>query len=211
VDFERSEAAQFLPIKTSLALAKQNPVWGTMDHIGGIGQGSGQSQRDGRQCVITDVHIKGDLSLGAQKEGVTPRNAEHVRILLVLDTQTNGAQCTLDKVLQTPAGGGANFCETNLYFRNLEHVRRFKILEDKHVAFTALNQTCDSGDANIEYDHGSIRYSFTINKKLRLPVTYTAATDALSGVADNSLHVFAIASSTDVCNISYNGRVRFYG
>lgn len=170
--------------------------------LNAVPQGDGESNRDGRKIVINSIRVKGSVSgttraaLGAMPAGLS------YRLILVQDTQTNGAQCSSAQVLQDNTLG-----EDWQSFKNLEYEKRFKILRD---ITDVVNVTATIPDGT---NTGSVGYgtkNFDIYLKCDIPVIFTGTTEAIANVVDNSLHVIAIGQSANM-NMSYQSRIRYRG
>lgn len=180
----------------------------TMLCLNGIAQGDGESQRDGRKVTITRIDVHGTV---VYRHPSTEDNAlPEVRILLVLDTQTNGAQFNSEDVLVT---GG----EAVEGFRNLQHSTRFRVLAETWV------KPRGSGDA-IAYNSTATdeivrctdyRFPFKFGKDLNLSVTYKDTGATVASITDNSLHIMAIKGGGNYGSgqptLAYSSRIRFVG
>lgn len=166
--------------------------------ISGVAQGDGESNRDGRKCVLTSVHVKGNVTIDASS-GSSLNNGAVVRVLLVQDKQTNGVQLNSEDVLLSAT-------HVEYAYRNLQHARRFNVLWDRTFD---LNKTAGAGDGTAD-DSPAWQRSFTINKKFKIPVLHDGTTANITSITDNSLHVLAFAS-TGATTLNYESRVRFQG
>lgn len=159
-----------------------------VDALNAIAQGDGESNRDGRKCVLTQVNVAGRVTFapGAAVDGRV------VRVMLIWDTQSNGAQLNAEDVM-------VNTGNISQQFRNLQFSKRFRVLADKKFTFsqTALGTIMEK--------------QFHIFKKLpNIQVIHNGTTGNISTITDNSLHMIACASGT-LTSLSYNSRVRFRG
>lgn len=180
-----------IEIPTTFATAVLDP---TANSLCAIAQGDGESNRDGRQVTLKSLHVKGNIKhLGT--DGST------VRILIVQDTQTNGAQMNgKDLILDTTDTSARPFG-----FRNLEKVSRFKVLYDQTFS---MNQTPLYNGTTIL---GSSTRFFKTNITLpAVKVNYKATTASVSSITDNSFHILAVSSDVNDA-LEYNCRVRFMG
>ena len=128
-----------------------------------------------------------------------------VRLVLVWDTQTNGAQLNGEDVMEA-IGATEDFNS----FRNLQYSKRFIVLKDKKiripVAQTNMHESADL------YNQAGTYVPFKINKKFSKPIKVrcTGTSAAVSAVSDNSLHLLAV-STQSTTDIWYQSRVRFSG
>lgn len=169
-------------------------------------QGDGESNRDGRQIVMKKIMIKGNVSTAAQINQTAVDVAPYVFIALVLDTQTNGATLNSEDVFVNP---GANAITAAAPLRNLQYTKRFKVLATRTLVLPIAQASYDG--TNIEVG-GSV-IPFEIYKDLNnIKVTYSATTETVANIVDNSLHVIAYASSADISPLlNYSSRLRFCG
>lgn len=168
-------------------------------------QGDGESNRDGRQVRLLSCHLRGEVQFDPLDQA-TPGLAQCVRILVVLDKQTNGAQFNAEDVLADPANADLDVHA----FRNLQYTQRFRVLKDFTVRQPAFTAVWDS-DSTLK---AGAQVPFKCNIDLgNMPVTYTGTSAAIASIADNSIHVLAIASTTSTgsATLKYISRVRFVG
>lgn len=185
--------------------------WATMEpattNLSAIGQGDGESNRDGRKYVIDSINLKGFLELPGGEATTDPPDSVSVRVCLVLDTQTNGAQLTATDVMD--AGQTKDF----LAFRRLDNVQRFKVLWDR--TFTLQINTLSHIAANLfsnSVQVVSFKKSITFNPPLQVNMSGTTAD--IANVRDNSLHMIGVSSAFNaaiVPRLSYQCRIRFRG
>ncbi len=154
-----------------------------------IAQGDGESERNGRKILVTDVHWRWQLSLPDNDPAQLAEDV--VRLMLVIDKQCNGAGLSTTALLTE---------ENYQAFTNLHNQDRFDILFDETVPLKFGNAgTVVTGKLDGEFA-----------ETLRLPVLYKASTPA---VADQtSINLVALAlSQNGVADIASRIRVRFLG
>lgn len=174
--------------------------------LSAMAQGDGESQRDGRKCVLTSVQLSGycELTPIFSAVGSDVGLAATVRLVLVQDTQTNGAQLNAEDVIKAPTDTDLN----PVGFRNLQFSKRFRVLADKTIHLEP--QTMRTETAVI--DQAGVRKGFKIYKKLQVPVDHSGTTAAVSTITDNSLHLIAFTGANDSpIRLRYQSRVRFQG
>lgn len=187
-------------VATTTAGAEADPA-ANSSCLNSISQGDGESNRDGRRCVLKKLILRGMLTLGPTADQADGISARVVRVLVVLDKQTNGVQLNSEDVLADSAGVDV------LSMVNLQHSRRFRILWDRtFVLQPATAQTDGANTASIAHEG---KY-FSIVKNLNIPVTFDGTTDDIANITDNSLHVIAIANG-GAPTLAYQSRVRFVG
>lgn len=186
-------------LTTSWALLA--PSSGSTNNISIPAQGDGPSSRDGRVYTIHSIHVKGRLSVDPAKGAANPLGGSIVRVVLVWDTQANGAAPTTDKIFSTVT--------SVLSFRNLENSRRFIILKDKqyHVNPLPLAEA-----ANVFATAGGDR-TFKMNKSFKngIKVRTQGDTADIASAADTAFHLLGIYDGGQVVKLAYQSRLRFTG
>jgi len=168
--------------------------------LNAIAQGDGESNRDGRKCIVKSLQIQGVLYKSTVNDQADAVADSIVRVLVVQDTQTNGAQLNSEDVLLD----GAN--DINAMY-NLQYSKRFRILMDRKYKITASNSHNDAAAT------GSVGYQqvpFRFYKSMNMPVNFSNTTSNIANITDNSLHVIMVANAAG-CSTYYQARVRFVG
>lgn len=184
-------------------------TWATMEpattNLTAVGQGDGESNRDGRRYAIRSIHLRGEIRINAAESQTTPKSDELCRIVLVWDSQTNGAQLTATDVMD---GSGTN---DFLSLRNLQFTKRFRVLFDKSFHMNTGPANMNEGAANL-FAHGLIFRHWKYNKTFNppIPVTMSGTTADIANVTDNSIHMIGVGTSTTSL-LSYQCRIRFVG
>jgi hypothetical protein len=165
-------------------------------------QGDGESDRNGRKISMKNIFIKGKV-YGTTISTAGDHDANWF-VALVLDTQTNGAQCASENIFTNPSG---QVRDLSSVVRNLEHSKRFKVLDRVHIHGPSHNWNDGVNDRSI-----SAAMPFTLSAKDLPDVTFTANTAGVASVSDNSLHIVAYCDQTyHTPFITYNSRLRYVG
>lgn len=182
----------------------------TVLSLNGCPQGDSESERIGRAQYVNSIYVKGwcesgianEVTLGAA--GGSPDAI--VRIILLVDTQTNGAQLNAEDVMKTIATG-----EDVNSVRNLEFTTRFKILKDKTYKIPVMNGNYSATTTKFSCAKGLV--PFKIGYKFREPmkVQYTGAGGDIANINDNSIHIIGTASTSTASKLTYNARCRYTG
>lgn len=180
----------------------------TVNSISAIAAGDGESNRDGRKCTLTSVHIRGDIRFIPASSVSTAQRPSVACVVLVLDTQTNGSQLNAEDVMFEPNDDALQAHA----FTNLQYSKRFKILHRQVVKLETIAASSPAlAPSGTGYPMGNIT-NFEINKKLDIPVIFNGTTASVSSITDNSLHVIAVTSSEEAdTQLQYVSRVRFVG
>ncbi len=170
------------------------------DSVNHIAQGVTENDRLGRKCTIKGVHFKGvynnnlATALADTKQGV--------RIIIVVDKQTNGTAVTVADYLE-------DITEFNGYnsFRNLSNSGRFNVLMDKrfNIVIPAVAQTAAG-----TFSTYVTNYKWEFNKRINIPIEFSGTTGAIGEIRSNNIAIFAIAhDTTNLPQVGYTCRVRF--
>ncbi len=168
--------------------------------------GTGINQRVGRQVTIKKVKIRGIIRVPAQINQTAPDDAAIVRLMLVKDMQTNGAQMQGEELMSTPA---ANALNTVLGFQSTANFGRFSVIKDKFVPIQDPNVAYDG--TNMEQQGITRHFKMNYKPYGGLKVRFNATGGStVADIVDNSLHMIAQCSSAAlVPDLSYNCRVTY--
>lgn len=171
-------------------------------------QGNGPTDRDGQVIVVTGLHLTGIVRRVAQNTFNVPQPSI-VRVWVILDTQTNGAQLNSEDVFVNTLNNDQTVATP---LRNMLFGRRFKVLATRTFVMPANTFQLEEGP--LHYQNGSIHPINIMLKKLRIPVRFNASAAGVASVVDNSIHVIAChndAGTVSTFGLHYNARVRFVG
>ncbi len=179
-------------------------VDGTMNCLSAVAQGVGESQRLGRKYWISSIHLKLNIIEPAKESQAGPISDTQLRLILVLDTQTNATIINATDVVDT--GQTADI----LSFRNLQQTGRFRVLWDRKIVMPIINQT-NEGAVN-KFAAGTTVRLININKKFKRPIAVecegTGAT--VTDISTNSISLIGI-SNVVTTTLTYQCRIRFRG
>lgn len=159
-----------------------------------IQQGDGESNRDGKNAQVKSIHVQGYFV----NTGLHDRIA---RVVLVKDTQTNGALLNGQDVFKDPAGSDN---DVNAW-RNLQYSKRFQVLSDQKIHVPA----CPYFDGSLGASNLS-KVPFVIHQNINYNQTYSGTLSTIASMVDNSVHMLIWADNVDL-TVDYVSRVRFYG
>jgi len=190
-------------IPTSVAGSEIDPA--TVLCLNAVAQGDGPSDRDGNRYILKSVHVRGYVNWAALVDGSLPAPDTFVRLIVLLDTQTNAAQFNAEDVIVDPSSTNLDAVTP----RNLQYAARFKVLADKIIR---KHQAPVAGGSSAGLaDTGGVAVPFEIYRKLNLPVQCTGTSANVTAITNNSLHVMAISSDNGLItpSLRYYSRVRF--
>lgn len=158
-----------------------------------IPQGDTESNRIGRKVTVKKINI--ELFPTGVSEAAVGSTSGSVKILLVLDTQTNGAAWTATDLMET---------DSIYSFANLANNQRFRILKSKVMTFSSGGMVA-TGAA---YASSEIAKYLRWSVKCNIPIEYdnSLTTGVISTVRTNSLWLAAVG--TDTGHVSFAGRAR---
>lgn len=168
-------------------------------------QGSKQNERDGNLATVYDVHIKGRIQFSTSVASVVPASTQHIRIMLVLDKQTNATQATGYDVLELPPTSH----DISAFLR-LENSARFTILSDRSIV-PSNSSMSQNGTAN--YSSMAVEVPFSIYHRfnLGLKTRFLTNSGTVGDIKDMSLHLFAMAVPGTNTQLIVQSRCRFAG
>lgn len=176
-------------IYESAATVASTSVW----LLNGVSQGSDYTNRIGRKITMTSVFFRCTSSLATSPNAISIP----VRIMIVYDEQTNGADPAGTDLLQTPANAMA--------LTNLSNRDRFKILYDKIRTINTQGTT-----------DGALADKLYLSKyiKMSLPVIFNGTGNTSGAIQTGGLYMFFISNATagtpdNRPKATFSSRVRF--
>ncbi len=163
-----------------------------------IDKGTGPTERIGRNYTIRSLQFRFSI-----KKVSTISNAI-VRVVIILDKQTNGESFTGEDLFVDGITAAAT---TWTRYRNLENISRFEILWDKTYYLDAKSRT----------GSGAIASSQIVDsyyKKVNIPVHMKDTTPStLTDIQDNSIVVLFCGDLVGTTDLTWKGtfRIRFTG
>jgi len=199
VDYEYGPTA----ISATWAGAEADPTTALCLNV--TAQGDGQNQHEGRQYKCTRLQMRGSIHRDTAATQTATTDGWVVRMIVVLDTQTNITQLSAEDVMvEETAATMAPY-----KFRNLQYAKRFRVLSDK--TFRLDPGTAVNNAAATTVSTAGMNRPFKINIPLNFPPVNSVGTAAaIASVQDFSVHVICCATLTGL-ELQYSSRVRFYG
>lgn len=163
-------------------------VAGTRTLLNGMAQGNTQITRIGGQILMTSVHV--NFEAHTQTSNLTPQVG---RLMIVLDRQANNANPTVTAdplVAGTSAILNSGTVASNSQtFRQLESVKRFKILKDFIFCFNpmfSINNPAAGTDLTTVV---ALKREIRWNIKLNHVAKYTLAAAGIASISTNALFI----------------------
>lgn len=202
--YDQSLEAGALTAPTNATGGEHDPSSTVM--IMSVGQGDGETNRDGRSIVMMSIGLKGMVRIPRAIDQTVLKDTCIVFIALVLDTQTNATQINSEDVYLNKSAD-ANLA--TMPFRNLENSRRFTVLKTRTLSIGHPQVSWDG--TNIEQAGMTRRWDMFVNLN-KMKVNFKGTTQTIANITDNSLHVIAWCSNVDLAPVLYyNSRLRFVG
>lgn len=160
----------------------------------------GESSRNGRKIVVTNISIRGDFhwyaANGGTDDSVAQTHYNKVRTIIFIDRQCNGASAEVADVFDQKL-----FTDQMYIYNNLANKGRFITLYDKIVTFRR-NYIKPGEDTDIFQQ----TKEFKFYKKCRIPILYNGATGDTSERCCNNIHgiVFAIRNEIEEDSATLN-------
>ncbi len=159
------------------------------ENLVGITQGTSESQRIGKQVWIKKIQIRGNIVYDPAVADTFNRG----RIMVCIDTQTNGIPATVDEVLES-----ANINS----FRDLLSGKRFKVLDDKMYNFGGPNlAVAEVGTTFTE--------EYYMSKVLNLRCSYTSTGKLIANILTNNIFILIISANATTLSMKVNIRIRY--
>lgn len=147
--------------------------------LNNIAVGTGYAERIGHSIKVTSLFARGTLSKHASA------TATSIRVMLVMDSQTNQAIYTITDLLES---AGIHT------YRNIDNTSRFKILADRKYIV----------------DTTTPKRFFSIRKKVNQHIRFDNSTSAIADITQCSYSIVMISSeATNEPTVYMNFRLRF--
>lgn len=169
--------------------------------------GAALNQGIGRAVKMMKCKVRGAVVIPRQAAQAAADNGIEVRMLLVLDKQTNSAQMTGAQLMRD---AGNAYTTLNSY-QNPDNFGRFQVLKDKRIAISNPNLSGSPTTADM-VQQGIIRpFKFSYRFKKPLEVRFNATNGGtVADIVDHSLHfLIAVPDVTLGPLVYYYTRVGF--
>lgn len=166
--------------------------------------GAAINQRIGKAVNIHKIKIHGEVRLSVQAGQMTTDAGWTIRLALVQDLQSNGAQAQGEQVF---TGAASTVLAVNT-FQNIDNFGRFRVLKDKFIKLEDPNIVSDSAtNASWSQNGKVVPFKWTVIFKKPVVMRFNATNGGtIADIVDNSFHVMANTTVAGV-TISYCSRV----
>lgn len=168
-------------------------------------QGTGFNNREGRKVWVKKIKVKGFINWGFNTGLTAGDEGNLIRMLLLVDKQTNAIQFNSEDVLES---GGATANPTISAYQNPAFFGRFIILKDKTWGKGVRTVSWDG--TNMEEFGKRIPFKWNINFKKPMVVHFNATNGGtVADIVDNSFHIMAAQykDETGGNSVNYKSRV----
>ncbi len=203
--FDSERTANAIGSSTDWTATEQDPA--TLNTLFVPIKGTGINNRIGRKVVVHKVKVRGLIKIDAQADQTAGDASSLMRVALVQDTQTNGAQAQGEQIFQDPTAASGN--NAVLSFQSLDNLGRFRVLQDKFIQMGDPNLTFDG--TNVEQNGLVRKFQFFHSFKTPIVVNFNATNGGtVADIVDNSWHVIANANTSALSpDIVYQCRVSY--
>lgn len=173
-------------------------------------RGDAGNERSSRRILMKNLHISGLLTLDYVPVAFAPPISLLVCILVVLDTQTNGAQCTTQDIFSDPITG-VDYRGLFPPLRNMASNTRYQVLYSE-VLSIGKNRTftIDTTAVPAEFSYSGDVVAFQKFIPMDYFCTFNNGTTAdVANVVDRSIHVLAVQTGGHQVILDYKCRLRF--
>lgn len=168
-------------------------------------QGDDISNRQGRKTFLKKIRIQGQITCAPQSLNQFGDLPTKIRLIIVQDKQTNGAQFDPNELILSGVSSGAIHM-----FQSTANLGRFKIWKDKSFTLQNPNLGLVTNPVASTIQQG-ISHNFKFNIKVNTWVNYNSGNSGqISDVVDNSFHVVCGCSDTTLDpRLEYKSRAVF--
>jgi len=166
------------------------------DCLNGVALGDGQSERIGREYVMTHLTIEGIFEF---VPSASTHNSLTVRFIVLIDTQSNGLLPAIADIYDVVS-------PSELSFRNLRNSERFHILRDSRISMNTTSSATSTQRSD---------YVRQFSLQRNIPIKYSRVTCLndtadISAISSNAISVIC-ATSDSFVSLNYNCRLRYVG
>ncbi len=169
----------------------------TINNLTVVPQGTSESTRIGRKMTVRKILWKYTMTLAASAANTS--TSDNVKVMLVQDTQTNGAQFAAAQLIDTDVWDS---------FRNLANSTRFRVLYSKDIRFVSMSGSGRGTTDTLAF--GEDIHTLTGSKSCNIPIEYdNSATDGSIGTVRTNNLYWVTQSTSGFCSSLGTARIRF--
>lgn len=192
---------------TTWASAEADPA--TLNTLFAPVPGTDINQRVGRRVEVTNVTVRGTVDESTAADQADSLVSGTVRLILVLDKETNSVQLNSEDVMTSPAT--ASTALVNSSFMSTAFLGRFEILDEVFLRGRDYNSMTDGTNTSSQ---AAPQRPFVLEHTFDPPLTIhfnSGSAGSVADIVDNSFHLLAHSATTaNTTNLSYNCRTCYY-
>lgn len=166
--------------------------------------GAALNQRIGRKVKVLKIKLMGTIQTPAQAAQAAADLATSIRLILVMDQQTNASQMTSAQLINDADSATANLSA----FQNPNNFGRFRVLKEKRLVLGNPSAFNDAATTGAQFGL-KVNWKMSINFKTPVEVHFNATNGGtVADIVDNSFHVLCGCDSTALTPaLNYYARV----
>lgn len=154
--------------------------------------GSGYGEVNGNRYKLKKIRVRGSITSSVGVDQADAFNPIEARVMLVMDTQPNGAQAQGEDVMQDIGAIGENIYS---YQRVSATSGRFRVLKDEFCVIDPTNsQTDGTNTGSIAY--GAKQFSFMYQPKVPLQVNIASGNSTPTIAGLQTCNIFLMVGSS---------------
>jgi len=159
--------------------------------------------RIGRKVKVYKIKVNGMIRTPDGNSATVSYGASRVRIILVMDKQTNAGPMTSAQLMNDGTNQDTTLCS----YQNPNNFGRFRVLKDKMVTLQDPNIAVAA--AGTDFNGLTVPFKFSVNFKVPIVVNFNATVGGTcADIIDNSFHMIAATNYVELTpTISYYSRV----
>jgi len=170
--------------------------------------GAGYGQVNGSKYLLKKLRVKGELLAGARADAADMSGSTSVRVVLVHDTQPNGAQAQGEQIF-TDMGSAAQ-CNHSFMAMAAGSGGRFRIIADKTYLLQPATAGTDGTNTNsLGFTGSKVKFDYTPKNPIQMMLKANSSTPAVASLSNNSFFMLAHASGTSPA-VTFLGACRAY-
>lgn len=156
--------------------------------------GSGYGQINGNRYKLKKLRVRGSLSVTTEQTATVADVAQQVRLLLVMDTQPNGAQAQGEDIMQD-IGAGAECLFS--FKRVAESSGRFRILKDKFITLQPAVAVNNASATTVSTAYNSAVFKLQYQPKEPILVNVKSGNSSPTVAGLGTCNIFMLAYRAD--------------
>lgn len=171
--------------------------------------GSGYGQVVGNRYKLKKVRVRGTVSPESLSNLSVPAGAAIGRVMLVMDTQPNGAQAQGEDIMQDMGLSGANIMS---FKRTSFSSGRFRILKDEFLHMPIIaDQPNSTTTQDFGYDSAKFTFQYTPKVPIQVNVKSGNATPTVAGLETCNIFLLTMVNIANSAGIQSGATYRVSG